>query len=548
MAKVLVLSGAGISAESGISTFRDSNGLWEEYDVKDVCTAGCLENNRDQTIEFYDKRRSELKTKEPNKAHRVLAELKSKYKDDISIITQNVDNLFEKAGLDYEDVIHIHGFLTQVKCEKCGFIYDIEYQKSCDAFNGKCPDCHSKIIRPNIVMFGEAAPNYRILNSELENCELLIVIGTSGNVLDVSSMAKHIKYSVLNNLEKSDVIDDSVFSQSIYDKATVAIDEIYKIVQEYLEPLEHSRNKTHSLFKKPEPAFRQMGIMIEGSFEHYTKKKKKVDEHNESVYQDLMKKHNVSTKDEAYTLEVKELSDNYKLPLQAKIYLDKLNQQFKDQEVKFYYWNDLFYHEDPEESDWRYVKCKEIKLIDNTPYIIGVDKNHSLLNDIHELQTVTPTIKEILQKAEVLANTTDDFQNIAQMIIDEFDDKIWAKKVYSKAYEKLEEYYEASGLATSISENIDDIDLLTKVAVKGRDLIDDTDEFSYFIDEVKDIKDIEDLIETFIDEYSKECKTTEHFIYLAKFSKQYENFAINSAYNVAKNSDECMELIYHMKK
>ena len=152
MAKVVVLSGAGISAESGISTFRDSDGLWEEYDIKDICTAGCLETNRDMTIEFYDKRRLDLEDKEPNKAHKILAELKAKYKDDIAIITQNVDNLFEKAGMPHNDVIHLHGFLTEVECEECGIIYDIGYKKTQDSFDGKCPTCSSKRIRPNIVI------------------------------------------------------------------------------------------------------------------------------------------------------------------------------------------------------------------------------------------------------------------------------------------------------------------------------------------------------------------------------------------------------------
>ena len=109
MAKVIIFSGAGISAESGISTFRDSGGLWNEYKIEDICSAGCMQKNRDKTIEFYDKRRVELEDKQPNKAHRKIKKLKDKYPNDIAIITQNVDNLFEKAGC--RDVLHLHGIL-----------------------------------------------------------------------------------------------------------------------------------------------------------------------------------------------------------------------------------------------------------------------------------------------------------------------------------------------------------------------------------------------------------------------------------------------------
>lgn len=226
MARVVVLSGAGISPESGISTFRDSDGLWEEYDVKDICTVGCLEVNRDETIEFYDKRRVDLADKEPNKAHKVLAELKAKYRDDIAIITQNVDNLFEKAGMKHEDVIHLHGFLTEVECEKCASIYDIGYKKSEERFNGKCPTCSSDKVRPHIVMFGEAAPMYERLYKEMQNCELLVVIGTSGNVISVDNLTVHVKKSILNNLEPSDTIFDELYSKVLYQKATEAISEI----------------------------------------------------------------------------------------------------------------------------------------------------------------------------------------------------------------------------------------------------------------------------------------------------------------------------------
>lgn len=235
MAKVVVLSGAGISAESGISTFRSSDGLWEEYDVKKICTAGCLIDNREETIEFYDKRRADLEDKKPNKAHITLANLKKKYKDDIAIITQNVDDLFEKAGVESDELIHLHGLLTKVECESCGFIYDIGYEKISNKFNGKCPNCHSEKIRPYIVMFGEQAPMYDELYSHIGDCELLVVIGTSGNVINVDSFATSVKKSILNNLEPSEAIFDKLYSKVLYKKATEAIDEIALDIDRLLE-------------------------------------------------------------------------------------------------------------------------------------------------------------------------------------------------------------------------------------------------------------------------------------------------------------------------
>ncbi|MDH4944829.1 Sir2 family NAD-dependent protein deacetylase [Sulfurimonas sp. C5] len=234
MARVVVLSGAGISAESGLSTFRESDGLWANYSVEDICTAGCLVTNRDETISFYDKRRTELVDKEPNSAHKVLAELKNRYKNDIAIITQNVDNLFEKAGIAHEDVIHLHGFLTNVECEQCQNIYDIGYNKLADVNDGKCTACGSEYVRPYIVMFGEAAPNYALLDQEIQDCSLLVVIGTSGMVVGVNTLAYFVERSILNNLEPSDAINDTFFDKVIYDKATNAIHEIAYEIEELL--------------------------------------------------------------------------------------------------------------------------------------------------------------------------------------------------------------------------------------------------------------------------------------------------------------------------
>ena len=232
MAKVIIFSGAGISAESGISTFRDSDGLWDNYKIEEICSAGCLEWNYDETINFYDKRRLDIKNKEPNKAHKAIKKLSDQYPNELKIITQNVDDMFERAGC--RDVLHLHGFLREVRCESCGFVDDIGYEKLRDVYDA-CPRCNYN-LRPNIVFFGEAAPKYADMCKELQDCEMLVVIGTSGNVINTDMFVRSgIQYAILNNLELSPAIDESIYTKVLYKKATEAIDEIVKDVESFLE-------------------------------------------------------------------------------------------------------------------------------------------------------------------------------------------------------------------------------------------------------------------------------------------------------------------------
>ncbi|EDZ62188.1 NAD-dependent deacetylase [Sulfurimonas gotlandica GD1] len=232
MSKVLILSGAGISAESGISTFRDSDGLWEKHRIEDVCSAGCLDTNGEATIKFYDARRADIKDKTPNYAHKVIAELKQKYPNEISVLTQNIDDMFEKAGMKENEIVHLHGFIRELRCRDCDEIFDIAYQPQ-ESFATQCPSCGGS-LRPNIVFFGEAAPEYQKLTQELNRCELIVIIGTSGNVLDVTYFAQLTDKSILNNLEPSNAIDDSYFTKVYYAKATEAIGEISEYIEEFL--------------------------------------------------------------------------------------------------------------------------------------------------------------------------------------------------------------------------------------------------------------------------------------------------------------------------
>ncbi|PHS56835.1 MAG: NAD-dependent deacetylase [Sulfurimonas sp.] len=233
MAKVLILSGAGISAESGISTFRDSDGLWENHKIEDVCTVGCLDVNEEATKNFYDARRADIKDKKPNYAHKLIVQIKQKYPNDIYVFTQNIDDMFEKAGIKKNEIIHLHGYLLEIRCRKCEKLYEIGYQKQ-DDFLDDCISCGGK-LRPHIVFFGENAPMYEVLNYELNTCDLIVVIGTSSNVLDVTYFAQLVDKSILNNLEPSDAIDDTYFTKVIYAPATQAIAEITEYIEYFIE-------------------------------------------------------------------------------------------------------------------------------------------------------------------------------------------------------------------------------------------------------------------------------------------------------------------------
>jgi len=226
--KVYVLSGAGLSAESGIKTFRDSDGLWENYSIEEVCSTSGWRRDREKVTQFYNDRRADLATKKPNHAHKELAKLKSKYPDNIFMLTQNVDNMLEQAGCD--DVIHLHGTLTDLRCEECETVFSIGYDPQGDT---PCPQCDSSFVRHNVVMFGENAPAYVHLNRLYTQAEMVVVIGTSGNVIDTAYIAQIIENSVLNNLD-IDVEHDRHFSKLLYQPATEAIDEIVELVEDFL--------------------------------------------------------------------------------------------------------------------------------------------------------------------------------------------------------------------------------------------------------------------------------------------------------------------------
>jgi NAD-dependent deacetylase len=227
--KVYIVSGAGLSAESGIRTFRDTDGLWEEYSIEEVCSVGGFQRDRQKVLDFYDARRADIEQKEPNYAHLRLGELKKAYPENIVMLTQNVDDMLERAGC--EGVIHLHGTLTDLRCEACETVFPIGYRTQEDVV---CPKCGSYEIRHNVVMFGEAAPAYIHLNKLYNEADMVVVIGTSGQVIDTAYMAQLVGNAILNNIDV-DEHHDQYFATTLYKPATEAVDEIYALVEEFLE-------------------------------------------------------------------------------------------------------------------------------------------------------------------------------------------------------------------------------------------------------------------------------------------------------------------------
>lgn len=261
MKKIVFFTGAGISAESGISTFRDKDGLWEKHKIEDICNFMTWQTNYDLVHKFYNERRIQLKNVVPNKIHQYIAKIQKEFhnkeinneKIQVEIITQNVDNLLEQAGC--ENVLHVHGFLTEIKCNKCHNITDIGYQEFKNDMI--CQECGSKIFKPNIVFFYESAPNYKqmfkIFDSLTKN-DILIVLGTNGNVIPINSIIGEQRYKVkqfiknnelskipryndciiattiLNNLEQNKYINDKNFDFVFYDVGTNVIEEIYDFI------------------------------------------------------------------------------------------------------------------------------------------------------------------------------------------------------------------------------------------------------------------------------------------------------------------------------
>ena len=185
--RIVVFTGAGVSADSGISTFRDADGLWANYRIEDVCTPEALRNNREQVIEFYNMRRKESLTTRPNAGHLAIAAMEEWA--DVCVVTQNVDNLHEQAGSSR--VLHLHGELMKLRSERNPeLIYDINegWEQDIDA-RGE----DGALLRPHIVFFGEDVPMFDTACRIVAAADILIVVGTSLAVYPAAALVYYVR-------------------------------------------------------------------------------------------------------------------------------------------------------------------------------------------------------------------------------------------------------------------------------------------------------------------------------------------------------------------
>ncbi|MBC8954200.1 Sir2 family NAD+-dependent deacetylase [Xenorhabdus sp. PB62.4] len=227
---VVVLTGAGISAESGIQTFRSSDGLWEEHRVEDVATPEGFQRDPSLVQAFYNARREQLQQPEiqPNAAHYALAELEQVLGDHFLLVTQNIDNLHERAG--NHRVLHMHGELLKVRCCQSGQVIEWTAELSME---DRCHCCQfPSLLRPHVVWFGEMPLGMEQIYSALTDADIFIAIGTSGHVYPAAGFVHEAKLSgahtVELNLEPSQV--ESLFDEKHYGYAS-------EIVTQYVQSL-----------------------------------------------------------------------------------------------------------------------------------------------------------------------------------------------------------------------------------------------------------------------------------------------------------------------
>ena len=192
--KITVLTGAGVSAESGISTFRDSDGLWENHKVEDVASIEGWYRDRKVVLDFYNARRAQLAGVRPNAAHMAIASLESEY--DVTVVTQNVDNLHERAGSTR--IIHLHGELTKVRPENCcndldGFSEETVFDIGYDAVHVGDMAPNGAQLRPHIVWFGEAVPKIDQAIDAVEAADIVLIVGTSLQVYPAAGLYRYAK-------------------------------------------------------------------------------------------------------------------------------------------------------------------------------------------------------------------------------------------------------------------------------------------------------------------------------------------------------------------
>jgi NAD-dependent deacetylase len=226
---IVVLTGAGLSAESGLATFRDKNGIWAQYDYREVATPEGYARNPALVLDFYNQRRRQNAGVRPNAAHFGLAQLEEEHPGDVLIVTQNIDPLHEAAGS--RNLIHMHGEILKALCAECGARHD--WGMADITLESECPSCGGQgRMRPDVVWFGEMPYHMERIADALGTCDLFISIGTSGTVYPAAGFVVEARragaYTVELNLEPSEGV--SMFHEAIRGSAT-------EIVPAYVERL-----------------------------------------------------------------------------------------------------------------------------------------------------------------------------------------------------------------------------------------------------------------------------------------------------------------------
>ncbi|WP_299228870.1 NAD-dependent deacylase [uncultured Psychroserpens sp.] len=221
---IVVLTGAGMSAESGLKTFRDANGLWEGHDVMEVATPEGFSKNPELVLEFYNQRRRQLLEVKPNSAHHRLAELEENYK--VSIITQNVDDLHERAGSSH--VIHLHGELLKVR--STGNLLNVKSWTKDLILGDLCEEGHQ--LRPHIVWFGEAVP---MIDKAIDICtkaDILVIIGTSMQVYPAASLMHYVSAGTpIYFIDPKPAVESKTNLTVIADTATNGVEVLKELLQ-----------------------------------------------------------------------------------------------------------------------------------------------------------------------------------------------------------------------------------------------------------------------------------------------------------------------------
>lgn len=225
---IVVLTGAGVSAESGIKTFRASDGLWENHPIEEVATPEGFARNPQLVYEFYNGRRQQLLGDgiRPNAAHTALAKFEHEFAGDFLLVTQNVDNLHERAGS--RNVLHMHGELLKMRCVNSDLVFDCRLPLD---FDNECQCCKAPgNLRPHIIWFGEMPFHMRQISEALLACDMFISIGTSGNVYPAAGFYQTARQNRAHTVELNLETTGSVFDTHLYGPAT-------EVVPSFLEQL-----------------------------------------------------------------------------------------------------------------------------------------------------------------------------------------------------------------------------------------------------------------------------------------------------------------------